>query len=347
MLCLAGVYRQKAKALSEEDLASEWQSVDAVKAASEEPITSALRQVFDGQLAQVLDRLADVLSSRVKIDLDILALLLDLVAWSSLIATTLRPLLEAALEEGFRTGALRISYSFSGYAASPSTQGVLESVLSRTQGTGDYTLRVLGEIISGGLERGSSIDEMARAITEQFEDWKLWRAKLVAQTAVTPAFEASQLQAWQEAGIAARTGLTQRDGRVRRERFDHYEFEEQTILLTQPFEVGGELLMYPGDSSLGASAANVINCRCSQLPILNGAPVKTLQQPWLRQEGEPIDISGLNDRERQRVEMAIRDYSIRTAYPEMRDAWGQTEAIARLSEEYHVSTSTVKRALWM
>lgn len=31
----------------------------------------------------------------------------------------------------------------------------------------------------------------------------------------------------------------------------------------EPFEVNGELLRHPGDTSLGASASNVINCRCS------------------------------------------------------------------------------------
>jgi hypothetical protein len=33
----------------------------------------------------------------------------------------------------------------------------------------------------------------------------------------------------------------------------------------EPFMVGGELLMYPGDTSLGASIENVANCRCSAI----------------------------------------------------------------------------------
>lgn len=36
----------------------------------------------------------------------------------------------------------------------------------------------------------------------------------------------------------------------------------QSRALTEPFLVNGELLMHPGDSSLGASAGNVANCRC-------------------------------------------------------------------------------------
>ncbi len=43
----------------------------------------------------------------------------------------------------------------------------------------------------------------------------------------------------------------------------HFEADGQIRNITEAFEVGGELLMNPGDTSLGASAGNVINCRCS------------------------------------------------------------------------------------
>jgi len=38
----------------------------------------------------------------------------------------------------------------------------------------------------------------------------------------------------------------------------------QRVPINQAFFVGGELLMYPGDSSLGATLKNLANCRCSQ-----------------------------------------------------------------------------------
>lgn len=42
----------------------------------------------------------------------------------------------------------------------------------------------------------------------------------------------------------------------------HRAASGQVRLLDEPFIVGGEKLMYPGDWSLGASAGNTINCRC-------------------------------------------------------------------------------------
>jgi hypothetical protein len=46
-----------------------------------------------------------------------------------------------------------------------------------------------------------------------------------------------------------------------RTRADHAAANGQVVALEQPFTVGGELLMYPGD--MGGSAAQVINCRCT------------------------------------------------------------------------------------
>jgi hypothetical protein len=50
------------------------------------------------------------------------------------------------------------------------------------------------------------------------------------------------------------------DGKVRE---NHIVADGQRVKINQPFIVGGELLMYPTDTSLGASVGNVANCRCS------------------------------------------------------------------------------------
>lgn len=47
-----------------------------------------------------------------------------------------------------------------------------------------------------------------------------------------------------------------------RERAWHHDAHEQEQPVTQPFHVGPDLLRFPGDVTLGASLANVCNCRC-------------------------------------------------------------------------------------
>lgn len=47
-----------------------------------------------------------------------------------------------------------------------------------------------------------------------------------------------------------------------REREWHEEANGTELPLDEPFEINGELLMYPLDTSLGAGADNIANCRC-------------------------------------------------------------------------------------
>jgi hypothetical protein len=44
--------------------------------------------------------------------------------------------------------------------------------------------------------------------------------------------------------------------------FDHL-FAAQQVPINMPFNVSGEQLMFPGDTSRGATLGNVVNCRCS------------------------------------------------------------------------------------
>tara|TARA_R110000751_G_scaffold48207_3_gene107572 strand:- start:1439 stop:2131 length:693 start_codon:yes stop_codon:yes gene_type:complete len=48
-----------------------------------------------------------------------------------------------------------------------------------------------------------------------------------------------------------------------RMREHHLYAAKQLVDIESPFDVASELLMFPGDTDLGASAGNIINCRCS------------------------------------------------------------------------------------
>ena len=54
--------------------------------------------------------------------------------------------------------------------------------------------------------------------------------------------------------------VSQGDSRVRSA---HLAVDSVQVLVTDAFTVGGEQLMQPGDTSLGATARNIVNCRCS------------------------------------------------------------------------------------
>ena len=64
---------------------------------------------------------------------------------------------------------------------------------------------------------------------------------------------------------AVKIWRSQGDSRVRTGVFNHLSADGQRVPVSEPFTVSGESLMWPGDTSYGASVGNVINCRCSAI----------------------------------------------------------------------------------
>ena len=74
-------------------------------------------------------------------------------------------------------------------------------------------------------------------------------------------------------GVAVRNNMVKVWNAVLDEvtRIPHASADGQVRRLDEPFLVNRESLMHPGDTSLGASAGNVINCRCSSQFMFKGA----------------------------------------------------------------------------
>lgn len=63
-----------------------------------------------------------------------------------------------------------------------------------------------------------------------------------------------------ESGAIRKRWITMRDKKVRE---THREVDGQVKAIDDLFYVGGSLMSYPRDGSLGASSAEIIGCRCS------------------------------------------------------------------------------------
>lgn len=62
-----------------------------------------------------------------------------------------------------------------------------------------------------------------------------------------------------KAGMKYKTWLTEKDNKVRH---THREVDNVTIGIFESFQVGNSLMMFPKDTSLGASMEEIAGCRC-------------------------------------------------------------------------------------
>jgi hypothetical protein len=103
-----------------------------------------------------------------------------------------------------------------------------------------------------------------------------WRSEMISVTETQNAAENAKFTEAQAFYEAETFGLNEEIEFQQQEMFKYWEaiLDERTrpwhadadgqkVLIDEPFEVNGELLMYPRDDSLDASLDNIINCRCA------------------------------------------------------------------------------------
>ena len=132
-------------------------------------------------------------------------------------------------------------------------------------------IRDLQKELTAGIRTGERVSDLERRVHRLLVDDSADRINKIVRTEVPAAFNAGSLTAYKHSGVAThKEWLSARDDRVRGDRpgdrFSHIAADGQIVPLDQPFDVGGELLMYPGDPN--ASAGNRVNCRCTMLPVL-------------------------------------------------------------------------------
>jgi len=126
----------------------------------------------------------------------------------------------------------------------------------------DTTADEISKILADARANGQSIPEMVKA-TKGYFDNVAYRAERVARCNVIAVNNASAQDVYVENGVEKHEWLSTNDDRTRD---DHVTADGQVVGINEPFSIGGESLMYPGDPA--GSADETINCRCSILPVV-------------------------------------------------------------------------------
>jgi hypothetical protein len=144
-------------------------------------------------------------------------------------------------------------------------QNILNKVVRQLTAT---TMERVYRVIVNGNANGESYDEMVRQLMDTELDRN--RARLIARTETNRAVNAGH-----DLGRKAypyyvdKIWLSAKDKRTRgvgkHDKADHFDMNGLTVKEEETFtdSRSGHQLLYPGDSSMGATAKDVANCRCN------------------------------------------------------------------------------------
>lgn len=130
--------------------------------------------------------------------------------------------------------------------------------------TDEDVIKTLWDVV---MDEKYTIQKATAALQESFAFSKS-RAQTIARTEILGAARTGQFYGDVQSGMVI--GKTWRSAHDSKTRDAHAVADGQTVKFDQTFIVGGEELMFPGDTSHGASAKNIIQCRCFYTRILKG-----------------------------------------------------------------------------
>lgn len=133
--------------------------------------------------------------------------------------------------------------------------------LRRVRGILETTRRHVARLLADGVAEGEGIPELAKRVRRGFSTAGRARAVRIARTEVVGASNLGAHIGAEESGLELdKYWVATADDRTRD---DHAIADGQKVRLDEAFTVGGYMMKYPGDSSMGAPASEIVNCRCT------------------------------------------------------------------------------------
>jgi hypothetical protein len=190
--------------------------------------------------------------------------------WTEQVDTEIVPEVRGVLSDAWR----RVSAA-GDPPTDPYVSRYLNEVGNRMSNTPDEVYALIVREVERGITEGLALervrDEIQTILTSSGTPYWKNRAMTVARTETMGAvnagiFRGAQLEAEARGDVAPfKQWLATEDNRTRP---THRAADQQRTLLSEPFVVGGARLLFPGDPR--GPAGEVINCRCSMLPVVLG-----------------------------------------------------------------------------
>jgi len=196
------------------------------------------------------------------VESDIESLLFDLRAANEEVILLIEPIYRGAIKRGAETVSQQTGTSISLDFLDPAVVQILTNRRRSIKGTNERMREELRETIAEGVRAGEAEADVAERVRDYFNGERR-NARTVARTEVHSSFSAARVVSMEQAGIERHEWLSSRDDVMRK---DHEDEDKSVVLVGSRFPITG--LAYPLEP--GGAAAQVINCRCVTVPIVEG-----------------------------------------------------------------------------
>lgn len=251
------------KSLTKAQRDSKWHTFARVTAPQEKLLAGVIQRYFQSQQSEVMSRLNNFKSLKKGL---FESIIFSLQQANKNLRERAKQNVKTAYVSGFDLGMKETGQDIDLQTFDPNIE---RAVAQRLEFFADKvnrsTTNLLKKEINSGIGNGESIDKIAQRVDKVFQFSGDFRSKRIAQTEVIGAANDGTLASYKEAGVTKKEWLTARDEVVR----DSHHIDGQVVESEESFTTGiGSKLQYPGDRSSGAPAEDIINCRCTVLPVL-------------------------------------------------------------------------------
>lgn len=221
----------------------------------EKKVREASRQLFEDQQKEIIDSLASKSAGSP----------FDLPSWQTAFRKALMPLIQASLVDAGRVALSDMGLKPDEFDVNnPAIHLFLKAREKKIDAIPETTYADLKGSLDEGVAAGENIAQLQERVLHIMGGKIESTPETIARTEVVSSMNAGTHSAWKGSGVVdKRQWLATLDKRVRD---THAEAHGQTVGIDEPYNVGGEDLMYPGDPA--GSGENVINCRCSETAVV-------------------------------------------------------------------------------
>lgn len=183
----------------------------------------------------------------------------DWMKYNDLLKKLTNPIYLSAVSQGVKNGVAALGSSIDFDIFNPLIISFVKEKEMKITRINDTTKKNVMDIVADGITNGSSVQDVQNKLKESF-NFSASRAMTIARTEVVSAANGGELLSYIKLGVKKKEWLTARDELVRE---SHKELEGVSVNVNKKFPNG---LNQPGDQN--GEPEEVINCRCTMIPIL-------------------------------------------------------------------------------